>query len=610
MSNYPRSKSLPRRLLGQLREYWKPIPDGVALPTSTSYKYDERLQAWVRGWPVGVAQKSSLQVPDSIVQRTTSKGYKYYELKVPPLSPTDGVYTMGEDCHEQPLSADLGRLVLHDLTSDELMDEWVADLVEEKVDLCSDSTHQLSSPSPTASTLGNDLSLLLPSTLADDNVIAARTDAPTVASSTIAGRLSLWVPAATTRDSSSTVVRHTGFRREYRALDGDVHLVNNDRRGSLWELEDTQMQHFEDIPKSGIGNDNHGAGSRRLTWQPRPQSPKSSSLVPLDKHHNSVVNHEGIGHTFYNSGDSNPGTPAPRTRIQVLVSQRRSWFSAIAVLGCGQSQTSVFHNEIHRPQILAEARDFFMTEIEGGTSSVASATRSALLYAKTPECVFCGLGVESAGPVSRIPNAIDDEIPRSSASTSTTCTSDQLGPDAECLIPSTYRPTGPFSSEVDLTNMKRAHVQRKQPRHAQSEELLGRASPNAWNQTKPLPKAPSNASTKTPNISTLNRSTSLLRSKRTQHLKYAQGPTPPPAKSLPALPSSAEHPGLRAERALVGVPPQPGTHDQVKIKRKPLVSELPPTPTLRKAQPQEVADLRSRGAQQMLRPSGDSGRIG
>ncbi|KAK3613661.1 hypothetical protein LTR22_028064 [Elasticomyces elasticus] len=314
MSNYPRSKSLPRRLLGQLREYWKPIPDGVALPTSTSYKYDERLQAWVRGWPVGVAQKSLLQVPDSIVQRTTSKGYKYYELKVPPLSPTDGVYTMGEDCHEQPLSADLGRLVLHDLTSDELMDEWVADLVEEKVDSCSDSTHQLSSPSPTASTVGNDLSLLLLPTLADDNVIAARTDAPTVASSTIADRLSLWVPAATTRDSSSTVVRHTGFRHEYRALDGDVHLVNNDRRGSLWELEDTQMQHFEDIPKSGIGNDNHGAGSRRITWQPRPQSPKSSSLVPLDKHHNSVVNHEGIGHTFYNSDDSNPGTPAPRTR--------------------------------------------------------------------------------------------------------------------------------------------------------------------------------------------------------------------------------------------------------------------------------------------------------
>ncbi|KAK3614594.1 hypothetical protein LTR56_027151 [Elasticomyces elasticus] len=109
-------------------------------------------------------------------------------------------------------------------------------------------------------------------------------------------------------------------------------------------------------------------------------------------------------------------------------------------------------------------------------------------------------------------------------------------------------------------------------------------------------------------ISTLSRSTSSLHSQKTRRAKYAQAPTPPPEKSLPALPSDVEHPGLRAHRARAGVPPQCGTRDPEKIKRTPLMSELPTTPTLRKALPYRGEDLRSHGAQHVLRSTGDCTR--
>ncbi|KAK3616425.1 hypothetical protein LTR56_025970, partial [Elasticomyces elasticus] len=92
-----RSKSLPRRLLGRLREYWKPTDEEDGLPASTPYKYDGRLQAWVCGLPIDAAQQSSPEVPDSVVQRTTSKGQKYFELKGPPSPRTDGVLSRGDD---------------------------------------------------------------------------------------------------------------------------------------------------------------------------------------------------------------------------------------------------------------------------------------------------------------------------------------------------------------------------------------------------------------------------------------------------------------------------------------------------------------------------------
>ncbi|KAK5674079.1 hypothetical protein LTS10_013174 [Elasticomyces elasticus] len=92
-----RSKSIPRRLLGQLREYWKPTDEEDGLPASIPYNYDERLQAWVCGLPIDAAQQSSPQVPDSVVQRTTSKGHKYFELKGPPSPRTDDVFSRGEN---------------------------------------------------------------------------------------------------------------------------------------------------------------------------------------------------------------------------------------------------------------------------------------------------------------------------------------------------------------------------------------------------------------------------------------------------------------------------------------------------------------------------------
>ncbi|KAK3613331.1 hypothetical protein LTR22_028193, partial [Elasticomyces elasticus] len=92
-----RSKSLPRRLLGRLREYWKPTDEEDGLPASTPYKYDGRLQAWVCGLPIDAAQQSSPEVPDSVVQRTTSNGQKYFELKGPPSPRTDGVLSRGDD---------------------------------------------------------------------------------------------------------------------------------------------------------------------------------------------------------------------------------------------------------------------------------------------------------------------------------------------------------------------------------------------------------------------------------------------------------------------------------------------------------------------------------
>ncbi|KAK3616376.1 hypothetical protein LTR56_025992 [Elasticomyces elasticus] len=92
-----RSKSLTRRLLDRLREYWKPTPEEDSLPALISYQYDERLQAWVRGLPIDATQQWVPQVPNSIVQKTTSKGHKYFELKGPPSPRTDGVFSRGDD---------------------------------------------------------------------------------------------------------------------------------------------------------------------------------------------------------------------------------------------------------------------------------------------------------------------------------------------------------------------------------------------------------------------------------------------------------------------------------------------------------------------------------
>ncbi|KAK5673943.1 hypothetical protein LTS10_013288 [Elasticomyces elasticus] len=628
-----RSKSLPRRLLDQLREYWKPTPEEVGLPASISYKYDERLQAWVRGLPIDAAQQSSSQVPNSIVQKTTSKGHKYFELKGLPSPRTDGVFSRGDDwssIYEKPLADELDRLVLRDLTSDDLMDGWLAD-PGEKLDSCSDSAHHSFPPSPIVSAAGARLSLLLPSTQADDSVVASKTLAPTRASSTTGGRLSIWAPAALSRDSVSTVVRHPGAASESHEWDGNMRLVTDDRRASLWELEDTGMQDVDDTPVPGIGNDNHGVGGVSIPRQESPRSPKSASPVPLDGDHPSVLNHEVTGRTFYTSDDSDLDAP-----IGIPLRERRDTepSSGRTVLSRGSYRSNSFDEVSHRGSISAahvsrphdhgpgnqvpvgqrrpkglvrslssnevihkhpssatryvapkyspEARDFFMQEINDDAARLSHTTRSALLYVKISECVFCDPCIEGAEQGTEVVArhwSNDDGTGGSSVGTNATRTSDDAArAQAISPMPFTYRPTGPFSSETDLI------------------------------ETKPLPKAPVSAATKIPHISTLSRSTSSLHTNKTRPSKYTKAPTPSPERSLPALPSSAKHPGLRAERGRVGVPPQSGTHELAKIKRKPLVSVSAPTPRLRKAQPYRGADLRSLGTQQVIRPAGDCTR--
>ncbi|KAK5734879.1 hypothetical protein LTS12_026608 [Elasticomyces elasticus] len=424
-----RSKSLPRRLLGRLCEYWKPIDEEDGLPASNPYKYDGRLQAWVCGLPIDATQQSSPEVPDSVVQRTTSKGQKYFELKGPPSPRTDGVFSRGDDwssIYEKPLADELDRIVLCDLTSDDLMDSWLAD-PGEKLDSCSDSAHHSFPPSPIVSAAGLRLSLLLPSTQADDSVVASKTLAPTRASSTICGRLSIWAPAALSRDSVSMVFRHPGAASESQEWDGNMRLVTDDRRASLWEPEDTGMQDVDDTPIPGIGNETH---------------------------------------TFYTSDDSDLDAPIgipPRERRDTEPSSGR-------------------------------------TDINDDAARVSHSTRSGLSYVKTSECVVCDLCIKGAGQGAEVVarnRSNDARTGGSTLRTNATRTSDEAAPaQAISPMPFTYRPTGPFSPEIDLIDMKRARARSERPRHVQPEELLGRAGPNAWNQTKLLPKAPVSVSTK------------------------------------------------------------------------------------------------------------------
>ena len=65
-----RSKSIPRRLLGHLREYYKPTRGMDLPPGPAPYKYDERLRAWVRESP----SEQLMRLPDSVVQKTTLDG--------------------------------------------------------------------------------------------------------------------------------------------------------------------------------------------------------------------------------------------------------------------------------------------------------------------------------------------------------------------------------------------------------------------------------------------------------------------------------------------------------------------------------------------------------
>ncbi|KAK4931868.1 hypothetical protein LTR49_001554, partial [Elasticomyces elasticus] len=576
--------------------------------------------------------------------------HKYMELKVPSISRANGVFSIGRDCNEKPLAAELDLLTFRDLTSDELMDGWLAEL-RDKVDSCSESARQESPPWPTISAISARLSLLLPSTQADDSVAATRELALTRAYSSTAGRLSIWTPAVWSRDSTDTIIRHTGSR-------SGSH--EDDRQAGLCQLEDVDKQDSaDDAPTALNDNVNHGIDGGSAAWRTPPQCPESSSSAwiknaPFDRDQSSALSQEHTSHTSCASDDSDLDTPAKveaRQRRDIkpasgrTVEPRRSYrsspFDELAYRGSAHAtQTSHPHDHgtgsrlvdrLHRkvsfqslcspkavsprqpsstmryigPKYLPEARDFFMRETEGDAAHLSHATRSALLCAKCSNCVFCDPRMEGASPGFQSPD--DDRLSRS---TDTTRPFEHPGhAHAACTMPYTYRITKRFSSEVDLTDAERSQASRKHPPHVQSEELLGRACPNAWNQTKPLRKPPTSAAMKMGHISILSRSIPSLRSQKTRPNRYAQAPTPPPEKELPALPrllSCSEHPGLRGERARVSIPPQPGTCEPSRVKRKPIISELPPTPTLCKAQPYNGAYLRTFGAQHVLCPAGDS----
>ncbi|KAK3613638.1 hypothetical protein LTR22_028075, partial [Elasticomyces elasticus] len=178
----------------------------------------------------------------------------------------------------KPMAVELDCLILRDMTSDELMDGWLADLGE-KLDSCSDCAHQSSPPSPTASAAGVRLPLLLPSTMADDSIAASRTLSRTRASSTTGGRAAIWTSTALSRDSSSTVVRHTVVPREVHESEINTRLITNDHRASLWELEDTGMHGVDDVP-----------------------TPKMDVSFNVDQPF--IASQTETGHTFYTSEDS------------------------------------------------------------------------------------------------------------------------------------------------------------------------------------------------------------------------------------------------------------------------------------------------------------------
>ncbi|KAK3613119.1 hypothetical protein LTR56_028057 [Elasticomyces elasticus] len=152
------------------------------------------------------------------------------------------------------------------------------------------------------------------------------------------------------------------------------------------------------------------------------------------------------------------------------------------------------------PKYLPEARDFFIQDINDDAARVSHSTRSGLSYVKTSECVVCDLCIKGAGQGAEVVarnRSNDARTGGSTLRTNATRTSDEAAPaQAISPMPFTYRPTGPFSPEIDLIDMKRARARSERPRHVQPEELLGRAGPNAWNQTKLLPKAPVSVSTK------------------------------------------------------------------------------------------------------------------
>ncbi|KAK0936457.1 hypothetical protein LTR29_011935 [Friedmanniomyces endolithicus] len=661
-----RSKSIPRRLLGHLREYYKPTRGMDLPPGPAPYKYDERLRAWVRESP----SEQVMRLPNSVVQKTTLDGKQYFELKVPPLPRMDGVFSRGGSdafYHDSRGSANercIDQVVLRDMSSDELLDGWLAGL-DHNAEAHSESAQRTLVSSSTSLAVGHQLSLLLPASAEDDGG-ATEASGLRRASSTTGGRLSLWVPPTWSRDSVSTVILGTRRRSDAVELDGQGR-----HRTSLWELEDGDSHVVLSVASTFNTASTELETERIKTAWPTPSqcTRRPSTALSGDR---APSGDQSIEHntsrTFFASDDLGTEVPGETQTRERRDPERASNRSPVRASSC---QSSSFDEvaypapalKSHEPLALdskpndhllaskwqgsvpaystgilpgkhpvtlryvtpkysAEVKDFFMEELHadkaGLSTDLPPVTRSAHICAtapERPECVFCGPGQKNAARVFREADSANDN-PGNVGGTFAT-TGRRIHADAAPAPSSvqSYRPSGPFCSQNKLPRADRSMLTEKTPRHVHSEELLGRSGPNAWNQTKPLPEQPRKPSTKPAHISTLSRSTSSLQTHRQRSPKYTQAPTPPPEKDLPALPALLDHPdsvypGPRVERARAGMPPRPERDEPTNNGRRSKDPSYPKT-DLKSLMPKVPkpyihADPRSIGAQSMLRPVGDS----
>ncbi|KAK0868969.1 hypothetical protein LTR87_013923 [Friedmanniomyces endolithicus] len=666
-----RSKSIPRRLLGHLREYYKPTRGMDLPPGPAPYKYDERLRAWVPQSPSEQVER----LPDSVVQKTTLDGKKYFELKVTPPPGMDGVFSRGGSdafYHDSRGSGNercIDQMVLRDMTSDELLDGWLAGL-DHNADSDSNSAQRMLVPPSTSSAVGHQLSLLLPASAEDDG---AATEASGLrrASSTTGGRLSLWVPPTWSRDSVNTVI--LGTRRRSDAVELDA---QGRHRTSLWELEDGDSHVVLSVASTFKPTNTEPETEGSITaWSTpsqctrRPSTALSGDIAPSSDQ----STEHNASRTFFARGDFEREVPGETQTYEKRDPERASNRRLVRESPCQSSSLDkvaycvpapISHEPLAldskpndhllagkwqgpvpaystgilpgkhpvtmryvTPKYSAEVKDFFMEELQADKAGLCTdlppVTRSALTCATAPDCASCGPGQKNAARVSREADSANDREADSANDNSgnvggtSATTGRRIHADAAPATSSvqSYRPSGPFCSQIKLPRADRSMLSEKVPRHVHSEELLGRSGPNAWNQTKPLPEQPRKPSTKPAHISTLSRSTSSLQTHRQRSPKYTQAPTPPPEKDLPALPALLNHPdsvypGPRVDRARAGVPPRP-EHDEPmsngRSSKDPSYStaDVKSLPT-RRPKPYIHADLRSIGAQSMLRPNGDS----
>ncbi|KAK3069435.1 hypothetical protein LTR53_012218 [Teratosphaeriaceae sp. CCFEE 6253] len=595
-----RSKSLPRQLL----EYWRPrTSDGEQVSPSpdprSTYTYQERLRAWVR--EASIDQCSTLpplpllpsrlpsRLPDSVVQKTTSAGSKHLELKVPRSPNVDDASGRVEEKIGHPPKVhnqgDLDRLFLRDMTSDELLDGWLADF-----------------------TIGTDL----------ESERAQDTDALSRISSIADGHLSTTLPPAWSRDSVNTVVRTSdmgALRSPIEFLDmedGDLqesdYSAHRDGLTTPTEVNDG----LSGVPvypgsalKSGIGKGSFNNDHTPKSCSP-PQSlaahtsghPFASSDLALGMAVNERIRKYERG--SFNHGRSKDGDrlcPVSNTHLDNAFGPARSGahgLRASTVLSSNQVPVQKIRLRASdmalRPRdsgtapwqtsdgTLALAEGSFMEDAKGRGShhepELARSTRNALLYSTTPAydpyTPERKLAARSEISRTRSDERPDAEERASISPTGPKQSTDQGAVRSEPMAwmrsEQTWLDSDPDPSSSRTSSVSPKQVQRAAPakglRQAQSEEQLGSQRSRAYTKTKPLPPLAGSPhcygyGAKLPHISTLSRFASAPSAEMVRGTTYMNAPTPPPDKALPPLPvpNTPEHPGLRAGRPRIALLP-------------------------------------------------------